>query len=183
MARPGQGHQAARYLGAAALLGVGVDHIQQYLGASYSVIPTIGTLFALNFVLSALLAIGLLAPIERVFRRRGKLILAVLALSGMGVALGSLIGLLISEHTPLFGFMESGYRQAIVISIVLEVAATLLLGAFLVGHLRSGRHRRPEPDAPRTWLPAARWSGRSEAGRDTGRPHRGPGRGRAERSA
>jgi len=33
--------------------------------------------------------------------------------------------------------MENGYRQAIVISIVLEVATVLLLGAFLVGLLRS----------------------------------------------
>ena len=142
MVSPGRTQQAVRYLGAAALLGVGIDHIQQYLGASYSVIPTIGTLFALNFVSSVLLAAGLVAPIERAFRRRGKAILGFLALSGIGVALGSLIGLLISEQTPLFGFMESGYRQAIVISIVLEVATTLLLGAFLVG-LSSGSDRRP----------------------------------------
>ncbi len=37
----------ARYLGAAALVGVGVDHIWQFYVDSYSVIPTIGTLFAL----------------------------------------------------------------------------------------------------------------------------------------
>jgi hypothetical protein len=143
MARPRHTQQAVRYLGAAALLGVGIDHIQQYVGASYSAIPTIGTLFALNFVSSVLLAAGLVAPIERVFRRRGKPILGFLALSGIGVALGSLIGLLISEQAPLFGFMESGYRQAIVIAIVLEVAAALLLGTFLVGLFRTGRERRP----------------------------------------
>jgi hypothetical protein len=142
MARPGHAQQAVRYLGAAALLGVGVDHIQQYLGASYSVIPTIGTLFALNFVSSVLLAAGLVAPIERAFRRRGKPILGFLALSGIGVAMGSLIGLLISEQAPLFGFMENGYRQAVVISIVLEVATALLLGAFVVGLLRPARERR-----------------------------------------
>lgn len=143
MVRPRHTQQAARYLGAAALLGIGIDHIQQYLGASYSVIPTIGTLFALNFVSSVLLAAGLAVPIERVFRRRGKPILGFLALSGIGVAMGSLTGLLISEQTPLFGFMESGYRQAIVISIVLEVATTVLLGMFLVGLSRTGRERRP----------------------------------------
>ena len=142
MVSPGRTQQAVRYLGAAALLGVGIDHIQQYLGASYSAVPTIGTLFALNFVSSVLLAAGLVAPVERAFRRRGKLILGFLALSGIGVALGSLIGLLISEQTPLFGFMESGYRQAIVISIVLEVATVLLLGTFLVGLSRTGRERR-----------------------------------------
>ena len=142
MARPRHTQQAIRYLGAAALLGIGIDHIQQYLGASYSAVPTIGTLFALNFVSSVLLAAGLVAPVERAFRRHGKPILGFLALSGIGVALGSLIGLLISEQTPLFGFMENGYRQAIVISIVLEVVTTLLLGAFLVG-LLPGREPRP----------------------------------------
>ena len=135
-----RGHRAQgvfRYLGAAALLGVGIDHLQQYFGASYSAIPTIGTLFALNFVAAVLLAAGLIAPLERLFPRAGKPILGVLAESGIGVAMGSLIALLVSEQTPLFGFMENGYRQAIVISIVLEVATVLLLGAFLVGLLRS----------------------------------------------
>ena len=51
--------------------------------------------------------------------------------------MGSLVGLLVSEQTALFGFREYGYRQAIVISIVLEVATMLLLGAFLVGLVRS----------------------------------------------
>ena len=126
-----------RYLGAAALLGVGIDHIQQYFGASYSAIPTIGTLFALNFVSAVLLAAGLIAPLERLFPRAGKPILGFLAASGIGVAMGSLIALLVSEQTALFGFREYGYRQAIVISIVLEVATMLLLGAYLVGLVRS----------------------------------------------
>jgi hypothetical protein len=130
-------HQACRYLGAATLLGVGIDHIQQYFGASYSVIPTIGTLFVLNFASAVLLAAGLIAPVERLFPRAGKPILGFLAASGIGVAMGSLIALLVSEQTPLFGFMEYGYRQAIVISIVLEVATMLLLGAYLVGLVRS----------------------------------------------
>src|SRR3954454_2347474 len=142
MTDPGYARRAVRYLGAAALLGVGIDHLQQYFGASYSAIPTIGTLFAVNFVAAVLLAAGLIAPLERAFRHRGRLILGFLAASGIGVALGSLIALLISEQTPLFGWVESGYRQAIVISIVLEVAATLLLGVFLAGLLRGGRQRQ-----------------------------------------
>jgi hypothetical protein len=133
---------AIRYLGAAALLGVGIDHLQQDFGASYSLIPTIGTLFALNFASAVVIAIGLLAPMERLFRRRGKLIHACFAAAGIAVAVGSLIALLVSEQTPLFGFMETGYRQAIVISIVLEVATTLLLGAFLASLIGSGRKHR-----------------------------------------
>ena len=137
--------QACRYLGAAALLGVGIDHIQQYFGASYSAIPTIGTLFALNFVSAVLLAAGLIAPVERLFPRAGKPILGFLAASGIGVAMGSLLALLVSEQTALFGFREYGYRQAIVISIVLEVATMLLLGGFLVGLARSSPIRLRVP--------------------------------------
>jgi len=131
--RANRTQQVCRYLGAAALLGVGIDHIQQYFGASYSAIPTIGTLFALNFASAVVLAAGLIAPVERLFPRAGKPILGLLAASGIGVAMGSLIALLVSEQTSLFGFREYGYRQAIVISIVLEVATMLLLGAFLAG--------------------------------------------------
>ena len=74
-----------RYAGAAALLAVGIDHLQQYFGALYSTIPTIGTLFALNFAGSVLVAAGLAAPVERVFPRLRKPILGVLA-AGAGVA-------------------------------------------------------------------------------------------------
>jgi hypothetical protein len=133
--------RAARYLGAAALLGVGVDHLQQYVGAYYSVIPTIGTLFVLNFAASVLLAAGLMLPLERA-GRRGTQALGWLAVLGSGVAVGSLAALLVSEQTPLFGFMESGYRQAIVISIVLEILAAALLSVFLVGAFRVGSEAR-----------------------------------------
>ena len=128
----------SRYLGAAALLGVGIDHIQQYAGAEYSVIPTIGTLFVLNFAAATVVAIALCLPIERA-GRHGRQVLSCLAALGIAVAAGSLAALLVSEHTPLFGFMEYGYRQAIVISIVLESVASVLLGAYLIGAVRRPR--------------------------------------------
>jgi len=127
-----------RYLGAAALLGVGIDHLQQYIGADYSVIPTIGTLFALNFAGSAAIALALVVPIGRA-ARHGRQIRGGLAALGIAVAAGSLAALFVSEHTPLFGFMEYGYRQAIVVSIVLEGVAIVLLSAYLVG--TAGRPR------------------------------------------
>jgi len=34
------------------------------------------------------------------------------ALAGISVASGALVGLFISEHTPLFGLMEHGYRHS-----------------------------------------------------------------------
>jgi hypothetical protein len=134
--------QALRYLGAAALLGVGIVHLQQYDGAHYSAIPTIGTLFLLNFVSAALVAAGLFAPVQRLFPRLHKQILGGLAAAGIGIALGALVALLISEQTPLFGFMEGGYRQAIVIAIGFEIATMVLLAAFLAGVLRGERAAR-----------------------------------------
>jgi MFS family permease len=139
MTDAGARHRVVRYLGAATLLAVGIDHIQQYVADDYSVIPTIGTLFAANFVASVVLATGLVAPIERVSRRWGRLLLGCLALGGIGVAAGSLIGLLVSEQSGLFGFMETGYRQSIVLAIVLEVLASVLLGTFLVETMRRRR--------------------------------------------
>jgi hypothetical protein len=136
-----------RYLGALALLGVGVDHIEQYYAEFYSAIPTIGTLFVLNFASAALVTLGLVAPVERIAGRRAPAALALLAISGIGIAAGSLAGLLVSENGGLFGFMETGYREAIVISIALEAATIILLGLFLVASglgVRS-RHVRLQP--------------------------------------
>ena len=42
-----------------------------------------------------------------------------------------------SETTGLFGFMESGYRGAIVLSIALDAAALILLSTFLGAGWRS----------------------------------------------
>ena len=123
-----------RYLGALALLGIGVDHIQQYYVDFYSAIPTIGTLFLLNFASATLVFLGLVAPVGRIAGRWAGAALGLLAISGIGIAAGSLAGLLISENGGLFGFMEQGYREAIVISIVLEVATMTLLGLFLAAN-------------------------------------------------
>jgi hypothetical protein len=123
---------ATRYLGALALLAVGLDHLQQYAQDSYSVIPTIGTLFALNFASASLISAGLFAPAQRLPGRAGRLAVPLLALSGVGIAAGSLAGLFVSESSGLFGFMETGYRSAIVVSIVLEIVTIALLGAHLL---------------------------------------------------
>jgi hypothetical protein len=121
----------SRYLGALALLGVGLDHLEQFSVDSYSAIPTIGTLFALNFASAALLAFALAAPVQRLPGRAGRLAVPVLSLAGIGVAAGSLAGLLLSESAGLFGFMETGYRTAIVLSIGLEATTIGLLSVHL----------------------------------------------------
>jgi hypothetical protein len=116
-----------RYLGAAALLAIGIVHLDQYAVQHYNAVPTIGTLFALNFASATLAAAALAAPVERLWRPLPD----ALALGGIMIAAGSLAGLLLSERASLFGFMESGYRGTIVLSIALEGATLLLLAAFL----------------------------------------------------
>jgi hypothetical protein len=44
--------------------------------------------------------------------------------------------LLISEHQPLFGFQEHGYRTAIVIALAAEAIAVVTLAAYLASRTR-----------------------------------------------
>jgi hypothetical protein len=120
-----------RILGALTLAGAGILHLQQYYDAYYSAIPTIGTLFVLDFAASMAVAIGLLSPVRLIAGRRADVVLTLLALAGVGIAAGSLTALVISENGGLFGFVEHGYRGAIVLAIALEAATVVLLGAFL----------------------------------------------------
>jgi hypothetical protein len=124
--------ELARYLGAVSILLVGAVHAQQYYEAYFSVVPTIGTLFLLSFVGAGIVGVALLAPVGLLGRRLGDLILALAALGAIGIALGTLVSLLISEYTPLFGFMESGYRLAVVLTLLFDGLTTAFLGVFLL---------------------------------------------------
>jgi hypothetical protein len=124
--------ELARYLGAVSILLVGAVHAQQYYEAYFNVVPTIGTLFLLSFVGAGVVGVALLAPVRLLGRRLGDLILALAALGAIGIALGTLVSLLISEYTPLFGFMESGYRLAIVLTLLFDGLTTAFLGVFLL---------------------------------------------------
>jgi len=126
-----------RWLGALALLAVGIDHLEQYYVDYYSAVPTIGTLFVLNFASALVVGLALLAPLQRLTERFGHKLAALAAISGIAIAGGTLGGLLISENGGLFGFMEVGYRSAIVLSIAFDVATVLLLGAFLIVRSRT----------------------------------------------
>src|SRR6201981_3896711 len=124
--------EACRYLGAVSILLVGVVHAQQYYQAYFSVVPTIGTLFLLSFVGAGVVGTTLFMPVRLLGRRVGDLILSLAALGAFGIALGTLVSLLISEYRPLFGFMESGYRLAIVLTPLFDGLTTVFLGVFLV---------------------------------------------------
>jgi hypothetical protein len=94
-------------------------------------VPTIGTLFLLSFVGAGVVGAALLAPVRLLGERLGDLVLSLAALGAIGIALGTLAGLLVSEYTPLFGFMESGYRLAIVLTLIFDGLTTIFLGFFL----------------------------------------------------
>ena len=132
---PGWVWLAARLLGALAVLAVGGVHLYEF-EHFYSPIPTIGTLFFLNFLGATAIGLGLLAPIERVGGRHGSALLVLLALAGIALATVAFAFLLISQHTPLFGFKEPGYDPTgIDVVRAAEVATVIFLGAFLVGRL------------------------------------------------
>jgi hypothetical protein len=128
----------ARVLGALTLLAVGIVHLQQYFEL-YSEIPTIGTLFVLNFIGAAVVGVGLLAPLDRL-GSRGRVAQTLLAVAGIAQAATAFVFLFISERTPLFGFQEPGYDpSAIMASRIAEVAAVVFLGAFLASRFRGRR--------------------------------------------
>ena len=134
---------AVRILGAMLILFVGADHYYEYSVDDYSVLPTIGTLFLLNFISASVVGLALLAPLDRIFHRFGKAALEIATLSGVGIAATSLVALLVSEQTRLFGFMEVNYRPAIIVALASEAAGALVLGLLLVLTVRSKRTATP----------------------------------------
>jgi hypothetical protein len=140
--------QAARRLGAVAVLAGGAVHLQQYIVQNVWFYPAIGALFLLNVIGSGVVGIALLAPLERVLPERPvNAVVAVLATTGLLIAVGSLVFLFISESSSLFGFTESGYRVPVVLAIIAEGATILLLAPVLATSLAGALYRRPEPPA------------------------------------
>jgi MFS family permease len=136
--------RAARLVSALALLVTGGDHLYEYTANHYSSIPTIGTLFLLNAVGGFGLGAVLVAPTRKVMPRRyADRLTSVVALAGIGLAGGSLAGLFVSESTPLFGFMEAGYRTTIVVALVAELVAIMALLALLALSRPEHGRRRP----------------------------------------
>ena len=141
--------RAMRFLGALAILAVGAIHLQQYIGANYRAIPTIGTLFLLNAIASAVVGMGLLAPSKRAASaHRADLTIGLLALAAVAIAVGALAGLFISESAGLFGFTESGYRAPIVVAMIAEASTIALFGPVATVTL-VGAFRRPRETTTR----------------------------------
>jgi hypothetical protein len=130
--RPRWGWLVARGLGAVAVLAVGAIHLQQYYGP-YAAIPTIGTLFVVNFVAAVVIGVALLLPLEHLAGRWAGAAVATMTAAGVALAGGSFVLLLISERRPLFGFQEPGYDpSAIDLARASEISAVALLALSLV---------------------------------------------------
>jgi hypothetical protein len=86
----------------------------------------------LNFIAAIVIAVGLIAPLPRLARRYTDAVRAVFAVGGIALGVLSLAALFVSESSGLFGFVEHGYRMAIVVAIVAEAAAIVFLVTFLV---------------------------------------------------
>jgi hypothetical protein len=134
-----------RVCAALLVLFVGADHLYEYSHDDYSVLPTIGTLFLVNFISATLVGALLLAPVKRVFGRFGSRVLEVATLSGFGIAVTSLAALLYSEQAPVFGFMESNYRPAVIVALASEAAATGFMAWMLLLLRRERRGRGGSP--------------------------------------
>lgn len=129
---PSRAPAILRTLGAVAVLVVGAVHLEQYFAEHFDVVPIIGPLFVLNFAGATVIGVGLLVPGARM-----RLLHGLLALGGIGLAATAFVFLFLSEHQPLFGFQDYGYRLEILVALAAEAAAVVTLAAYLA--TRAGR--------------------------------------------
>jgi hypothetical protein len=127
-----------RVAGALLLAAVAVVHGRLWLDG-YRSVHVIGVLFAVDVVLAALLAVGVLVAPHRY--------LGLVALAGAALAAGTAGGLLLSTRVPLFGFQESLAAQDAKLSLVLEAAAVVVLLVLATTTGTPARHRT-SPRAP-----------------------------------
>lgn len=113
--KPTATNLALRLVGAALLAASGGIHLDLYI-TGYRSIPTIGPLFLLQVVSAFVLAAAVLISSRW-----------VVAASGAGFALSTLVGYSISRVTPLFGFHEVRTTAGTVAGVV-DVATVVVLG-------------------------------------------------------
>ncbi len=112
---------ALRYAGAVLTLVVGAIHLQQY-AVLIKDVPTIGELFLLNAAGAAVIAAMLVTGVR-----------VLGAVGGILLSVGAIVSILIARTSGgLFDYMEPTFRTPVTLSVVAEVAAVLVLGAYLV---------------------------------------------------
>ena len=114
-------------VGSALLASSGAIHLQLW-AMGYRTIPTIGPLFLLQGIAGVLLAVLLVLS-----RRLG------VAVAGAGFMVATIGGLLVSVNFGLFGFMDTLAAPYAGLSLVLESAGAVVLGAVGTVLLRGPR--------------------------------------------
>lgn len=114
-------------LAVALLLVEGGIHLQQYEGP-LNVVPTISTLFVLNAIGAAAIALVLAGS-------RGFVALLG-ALAGLGLTLVAMVSLAITRAGTLFAYSEPTLRPAVTLAAVTELAVVVALTAFMLARRR-----------------------------------------------
>jgi hypothetical protein len=99
--------------------------------AGYRHIPTIGPLFLMAAVSGTAIAVAMLARSSR-----------FIAVLGVGLAVGVLVGLVMSVNIGLFGFSESLSAPYVIESVALELAAAVTLSSWIVLDAVQGSRQR-----------------------------------------
>lgn len=115
-------------LGAAALAGEAVVHVQQYFALFHDV-RWIGPLFLANAAACVVTIAGLTWSRTRYLA----------ALAGVVISAVALAGLIVSYGQGLFGWQEGGFRPVIQLTVSFELAAVVLLSAALAAASSAAR--------------------------------------------
>jgi len=116
-----------RFLAIGLLLCEGAVHLQQYESFLH-LVPTINTLFLLNAVSAALIALALAAS-----RNEGAIFLA---LGAIGMTLVALVSLAISRSSVLFNYSEPTLRFPVLLAALIELATVLVASRFVSVRIR-----------------------------------------------
>ncbi len=112
-----------RVAGAGLLIWMGWIHLHLW-SAGYKHLPSIGTLFLLNFIGAVVVAVSVLAAPRRY--------LALAAGAGALMVAGTLVSLIISINVGLLGFTDSFDAPFAHQSLWVEIAALVVLAATAV---------------------------------------------------
>jgi hypothetical protein len=126
--------------GALTLAAEAAIHLQQFT-AEFHAVRWIGPLFVVNAVACLAAAAGLAHRHTR----------PLAAFAGIVISAMALGGLVLSYGPGLLGWQEGGWRTAVELAVISEVAATLTLAGGLALGARTSRHEgASRPDPPRS---------------------------------
>lgn len=116
-----------RFVTIALVLVEGGIHLQQYEGPLHQV-PTINTLFLLNAISAAVLALALAVTRDR--------LAILLALGAAGMSVVALVSLAISRTSLLFDYSEPTLRFAVALAAIVEVTVVVVAAVFVALRIR-----------------------------------------------